>query len=121
MTILTYGAKTAFDTQVDAATGIAAHLERFERAGWGYDIRLETSRGEAVSSGSAMCWVTWRIEPKNGIQSWQWENVYGYRMGLDGKEGWERGMVVGDNEVDEVMQRAPQIFASWRVRLLGKR
>lgn len=50
MTIFNYGSKTTFDTQADAVTGIAAHLERFERAGWGYDIRLETSRVEAVSS-----------------------------------------------------------------------
>lgn len=110
MTAFVFGHKTSFDTHSDAEIGVKAHLERFERAGLGYDIRLEKSRVEEISQSSALCWVTWKILPKNTVEGWQWENVYGYRKTQDGKEGWE--LVVSDNEIAGVMQKAPEVFAS---------
>ena len=40
------------------------------------------------------------------VESWQRENVYDYRLGQDGNEGWR--LSVSDNEMPILMQRAPQ-------------
>ena len=63
---------------------------------------------ESVSAGSALCWATWKIYPKNGVEGWSWKNVYGYRKTQDGKEGWEFSMC--DNEVEGIVKRAPRFF-----------
>lgn len=108
MTRYTFGHKHCFETQADSVAGIKAHLEAFERSGLGYDIRLRRSSVESLSSHSAICWLTWGITPKNGAVGWSWQNVYGYRLGQGGEEGWE--FVVTDNELAGVMQRAPKEF-----------
>jgi hypothetical protein len=105
-----FGHQTSFPTQDKWVAIIEQHLEKFEKSGLGYDIRLARSRVESVSASSAMCFVTWKILPKNGVEDWEWENVYGYRLGQDGKEGWE--FIVSDNEVAGVMQRAPAFFST---------
>lgn len=113
----------------DAVAGIAMHLQRFERSGLGCDIRMADCRVEAVSDGSAMCWITWKIRPKDkGVEGWTWENVYGYRravgaemgtvkrIGGEGKEeGWEKPegwweLIVSDNEVSGILERVPDFM-----------
>lgn len=82
----------------DAAQGIVQHLERFNKAGIGYDVYLARYRVEAVSEqGSALCWMTWRIRPKegSGVEEWEWENVYGYRRGGSAEDGHGREMRIG--------------------------
>ena len=103
-----FGHHHSLATQEDWKEGIKQHLENFEKSGLGYDIRLAKSRVESVSANSAMCFVTWKILPNNGVEGWEWENVYGYRLGMDGKEGWE--FIVSDNEVAGLIQRAPEVF-----------
>lgn len=56
---------------------------------------------QPVSNTSALCWLTYHIDPQNGLLPWEWTNVYGFRRteekftnGLDG--GWE--FAIGDNE-----------------------
>lgn len=49
MTAFTFGHKHCFETQADAVAGITSHLENFDRAGLGWDIRMEKSRVEEVS------------------------------------------------------------------------
>lgn len=93
----------------ESVTGVIEHLERFERVGLGHDIRLVKSRVDPVSASSALCWLSWKIYPKNEMEGWTWENVYGYRVGQDGKEGWE--MSIADNEVSGLLQRYPKIFS----------
>ena len=105
-----FGHHHSLATQEEWVGGIKQHLEKFKKSGLGYDIRLAKSRVESVSASSAMCFVTWKILPKNGVEGWEWENVYGYRLGQDGKEGWE--FIVSDNEVAGVMQRAPEVFSA---------
>lgn len=90
-----------------AFASVKQHLDNFERTGLGYDIRLKKSRVETVSPASALCWVTWEIHPKNGVEKWEWENVYGYRM-RDKGEGWE--FVISDNEMANLVQRVPGFF-----------
>ena len=109
LTSYAFGQQFSLSTRDEWIEGVKRHLEKFEKSGLGYDIRLAKYRVESVSAGSAMCYVTWQILPKNNVEGWDWENVYGYRLGLDGKEGWE--FIVSDNEVAGVMQRAPQAFA----------
>ena len=40
------------------------------------------------------------------VESWQRENVYDYRLGQHGNDGWR--FSISDNEMPELMQRAPQ-------------
>ena len=87
---------------------IESHLERFEKAGFGWKISMVESEMEVVplSEGSAGCWVTWEIVTDEGVQGggWQWRNLYGYRwLEQEGKGGWEYS--VSDNEIGEVMRR----------------
>lgn len=110
MTSFTHGTQHRFEAQEDAISGIKIHLERLEKTGWGFDIRLDDSRVEVVSEGSALCWATWRIDPKNGVEGWSWRNVYGYRKGQDSKQGWE--FVISDEEVAGIFKRAPEFFSS---------
>ncbi|KAL1650750.1 hypothetical protein SLS58_000868 [Diplodia intermedia] len=112
--------------------GIAEHLARFERAGLGCDIRLARRRVEPVSEGSALCWLTWRIRPREeaGREGWEWENVYAYRrappggaaeegakrIGAEGgAEGWEKPegwweFIVSDNELSSLLARVPDFM-----------
>ncbi|KAK4495067.1 hypothetical protein PRZ48_013394 [Zasmidium cellare] len=92
---------------------VAEHLEKFEKAGFGWKVRLATYNIEVYSEGSAQCWLTWEIEPKNG-QGWQWTNIYGFRL-LPNEKGelvgdgiWE--YAVSDNEIAGLLERCPTFF-----------
>lgn len=97
-----------------AKTAIQQHLERFEKSGLGIDITMESLRVEVVSKGSALCWITWRIHPKEVSpvkEGWVWQNVYGYRKPR--WQGHEKGFWefnVNDNEVENLVQRIPDFM-----------
>jgi len=97
-----------------AKTTIQKHLERFETSGLGLDITMDSLRVEVVSKRSALCWITWRIHPKESSpvkEGWKWQNVYGYRKPMwDGPEKgfWE--FCVSDNEIENLIQRIPDFM-----------
>lgn len=85
------------------AEGAYETFLQYNKSGVGLDVRLEESRVEKVSNESAICWITWKIYPKNCQKSWDWTNAYGFRFvanrtnGLPG--GWEWS--IGDNEHEQ--------------------
>jgi len=95
-------------------TAIQQHLERFEKSGLGIDITMESLRVEVVSQGSALCWITWRIHPKEVSpvkEGWVWQNVYGYRKPRwqeEEKGFWE--FCLSDNEIENLVQRIPDFM-----------
>jgi hypothetical protein len=93
--------------------GIWEHLGRFVRSGLGTNIAMESHRIEVVSDGSALCWITWGIKPKDGTEGWTWENVYGYRKPVEEVYGspdgyWE--FAVSDQEIAKLLQRKPEFM-----------
>lgn len=97
-----------------AKNAIQQHLERFENSGLGVDITMESLRVEVVSKWSALCWITWRIHPKESStvkEGWTWQNVYGYRKPK--WEGQEKGFwefSVSDNETESIVRRIPDFL-----------
>ncbi|KAF2170436.1 hypothetical protein M409DRAFT_19257 [Zasmidium cellare ATCC 36951] len=94
-------------------TIVAKHLERFDKAGFGWKVRLARHEIQVYSQGSAQCWLTWEIEPK-GLEGWRWTNIYGFRLLPD-----ERGVLVGegvweycvsDQEIGGLLERCPKFF-----------
>ena len=85
------------------AEGAYETFLQYNKSEVGLDVRLEDSRVEAVSDQSAICWITWKIFPRNCQKSWDWTNAYGFRLvanrtnGLPG--GWEWS--IGDNEHEQ--------------------
>ncbi|KAF4310817.1 hypothetical protein GTA08_BOTSDO13732 [Botryosphaeria dothidea] len=63
--------------------GILMSVSFLERSGFGHDLRMENLRIEPFSDQSAICWLTWQIQPKNGAGPWTWETVYGYRRNAE--------------------------------------
>lgn len=112
-TAFNFGYVTTIEGQT-AKTAIQQHLERFEKSGLGRDITMESLRVEVVSKGSALCWITWRIHPKETSsvkKGWAWQNVYGYRKPKwegQGNGFWE--FCVSDNEVENLVQRIPDFL-----------
>ena len=92
----------------EALARVTAYLEKFEKYGLGMDVRLKNVKVQVVSEGSALCWMTWEVHPKDGKQGWDWENVYAYRKMEDGREGWE--FSVSDNETKMLAKNWPQIL-----------
>jgi hypothetical protein len=91
-----------------AESGIATHLSRFEKSGLGYRIRGVKHEIQPYSESSAQAWLTWEIEPQNDTPGWQWTNIYGFRIGQNGKAFWE--YCVSDHEIAGVLQRCPNFF-----------
>ena len=97
-----------------AKTSFQQHLERLEKSGLGVDITMESLRVEVISKGSALCWITWRIHPRETSpvkEGWEWLNVYGYRKPKwNGSEKafWE--FCVNDNEIENLVQRIPNFL-----------
>ena len=90
---------------------IAEYNDFRAKNGPGTDIRVTHSRVEVVSDESALCWLTYHICPINGMEGWDWTNVYGFRAvkggienGLEG--GWE--FAIGDNEHSQYEKRFPK-------------
>lgn len=94
------------------------YLEQWLSHGVGLDIRMDRHRvdvvsdmGETGGGGSAMCWITWRVHPgaDRGIEGWEWENMYAFRLAPGQERGvWE--FVVSDNEVAGLLLRFPNWF-----------
>ena len=69
------------------AEGAYETFLQYNKSGVGLDVRLEESRIEQVSDQSAICWITWKIYPRNCQKSWDWTNVYGFRLLTNGTSG----------------------------------
>jgi len=113
-TAFTFGHVTVSPNRTNCTENILGHLERFARSGLGTDIFMEKHRIEVLSPGSALCWITWAIRPKDGTKGWNWENVYGYRRvtgpeGSEPEQHWE--FVISDHEIEELLQRRPGIMS----------
>jgi hypothetical protein len=99
---------------------IANHLDRFKKAGFGLDIEMVKLRVDVYSEYAAGCQITWKIRPeREGLEPWEWMNLYGFRRvknstgGGDRDEGKERGYweyAVSDNEMANLLQRAPNFL-----------
>ncbi|KAF7361697.1 putative rho protein [Mycena venus] len=131
-TAYTLGHRQVFESVAAAVPLIASHLENLDRSGLGYSIRMEAHRIEPVSASSALCWITWSIQPREGcgLEGWQWEVVYGYRRaaqlgseeagpskigGEDEEDRWEKPegwweFVVSDNEISGILARVPNFM-----------
>ncbi|KAM7198183.1 hypothetical protein V8F33_005241 [Rhypophila sp. PSN 637] len=135
VTIFTLGSTTTFPDTKFAASQIENLLRQYTRSGLGTDIRLERSRVEVLSSQSSICWITWKIFPRNTKEEeeededgcgegktpskkpWTFTLVYGFRLvqpqnrppgsgGLDG--GWE--WANGDDEFEKLGENWPAFF-----------
>ncbi|KAJ5814492.1 hypothetical protein N7474_006269 [Penicillium riverlandense] len=107
----TMGKITLSSNQSVVAENFIKEYDEFRASGGpGTDVHVTHSRVEAVSDESALCWLTYHICPINGMQGWDWTNVYGFRIvkggianGLEG--GWE--FAIGDNEDSQYTKRFP--------------
>lgn len=108
-TAFTLGNVATFADRDEATTGIAGHLSRLARAGIGTAIALEAAEIQHVSDQSALCRLTWRIEPGNDVAPWSWTNVYALRQAADGGLYFEAS--IADNEILEILKRIPDFFA----------
>jgi hypothetical protein len=112
-TSFNFGYVTTIEGQT-SKTIIHQQLERFEKSGLGIDITMESLRVEVISEGSALCWITWRIHPKETSpvkEGWVWQNVYGYRKPRwqESEKGfWE--FCVSDNEIENLVRRIPNFM-----------
>ena len=93
---------------VMAEAVIKEYTEYRKDGGPGTDIHVVWSRVEPVSDESAICWLTFLINPTNGMDPWDWTNAYGFRAVEGGTEngqdgGWE--WANGDNEYSSYEKR----------------
>ncbi len=103
----TSGYISSFSDAAEANAMVQAHLDRFERSGLGLDIRLADFHVVPVSSGSALCHLTWEIHPENGDEGWAWLNIYGLRQSADAQH-FEFN--ISDNEIGELLSRYPDFM-----------
>lgn len=92
--------------------GVTMHLERFQKAGLGWKMELQSSRVEVTSADAAKCHLTWAIEPEStsGVEGWSWTNVYGWRDGeVDDRDGLRGAFVdvISDEETEGLMKNVP--------------
>jgi hypothetical protein len=94
----------------DGVQGIENHLRRFDKSGLGLDIEMAGLRVEAISSGAAACWITWRIHPRKAeVEPWSWTTVFGFRLPMGAEKGhWEYS--ISDQEIELVIQRVPDFM-----------
>ena len=97
---------------VVAENFVSLYTEWRATGGPGTNVTIKDWRIEAVSDQSALCWLTYEINPRPScMKGWGWTNVYGFRLvdggmenGLDG--GWE--FAIGDNEHEQYAKRYPE-------------
>ncbi|SFR89654.1 hypothetical protein [Sphingomonas jatrophae] len=104
----TLGHVHSFEDRATADTACTDQVARFDRAGVGTDIRLQSARCEPVSDDAALCHLTWEVFPVNGTPGWSWTNVYGYRRRGE-EEGFEFN--VSDQEIGELLKRFPNFYS----------
>jgi hypothetical protein len=109
-TAFTLGSVTTFADREEADRNVAEHLGRFGRVGLGTGIALEGLEVRLLSETSAVCHLTWHIDPENGAEPWSWTNVYLLREAADGTLQFEAS--IADNEILELLTRVPEFFAS---------
>ena len=110
-TAFVFGHQAHVGNSDEALTTVTAYLEKFEKFGLGMDVRMKNLKAQVISEGSALCWITWEVFPKDGKKGWDWENVYAYRRMEDGREGWE--FTVSDNETKMLAKNRPQVLTGW--------
>ena len=93
---------------VVAENFISLYTEWRNSGGPGTVVEVTHTKMQPVSNETALCWLTFHIYPQDGMEEWEWTNVYGFHLveggmenGLDG--GWEFG--IGDNEHLEYAKR----------------
>lgn len=69
-TSFTLGSITVLSDNASARSAMEAFLEKYSSIGVGADIHLHHSRVEPVSTQSAICWITWKMMPRNGERRW---------------------------------------------------
>lgn len=100
---------TAGDEPKFWQTNVTTHLQRFQKTGLGWKMKLRDYRVEVLSDSAAACHLTWEFLPSRG-ESWSWTNVYGWRDGDAMSPNGSKGAfeyVVSDNESGELMRRIP--------------
>jgi hypothetical protein len=89
--------------------GATKHLQRFQKAGLGWQMSLSDFRIEVVDESTAKCYLTWEIEPLER-EGWSWTNMYLWRDEGETEEGGLRGAfgcVECDEETEGLMRRVP--------------
>lgn len=109
MTSFVLGAITVFPDNASARTAIETALGQYNASGLGTDIRLHRSRVEALSDQSAICWIAYKVVPRNGDGPFTFTDVYGFRIAADRPRGlpggWEWSNA--DDEFQTLMERYP--------------
>ncbi|KAI5464831.1 hypothetical protein BGZ63DRAFT_440152 [Mariannaea sp. PMI_226] len=111
-TSFSLGKINALQNKSSIAQNFVAQYTEMRDQGPGTVIKVEKSRVEAVSDQSALCWLTYRIQPQNTDKApWSWTNVYGFRLVKGGLEngqagGWE--FAIGDREHEQYEKRYPE-------------
>ncbi|KAK7533316.1 uncharacterized protein J3D65DRAFT_635103 [Phyllosticta citribraziliensis] len=65
------------------AAGTEKSVNFLNKQGVGHDLVMTHLRVEPVSEGSAAVWIVWKICPRDGQESWEWETLYGYRRDVN--------------------------------------
>lgn len=125
------GSTTVITDVATTVRSLSHHLSCMEKRGIGFCLTMEKLHVDPVSDGSALCRITWRLTPKNAIEPWTFDNIYGYRRtsleangsgehGVESKEtngavkeqrpdgAWE--FVVADNDISGTLQRVPNLY-----------
>jgi len=103
----TLGHVNTFTDRAHAEVGCRRQIARYEHAGIGNDIRLKDFEIVQVCETSALCTLTWELFPTNGLPSFSWSNIYGYRRNTE-SEGFE--FTIADNQILALTARVPDFF-----------
>jgi hypothetical protein len=108
-TAYTLGKQSLSPNQSVVALGFEKTYTGWRKSGGpGTVVKIIHTNVQPVSNESALCWLTYHIQPQNGMLPWSWTNVYGYRMTEKTlltklKGGWE--FAIGDDEHLQYDQR----------------
>lgn len=109
-TAFALGSVTTFADLAEASTSVAEHLARISRRGVGTAIQLHGQQIVPIADHSALCLLTWSIQPANNLEPWNWTNAYFLREAADGRLCFEAS--IADGEIAEFLKRFPDFFTS---------
>ncbi|KAK4228104.1 hypothetical protein QBC38DRAFT_168692 [Podospora fimiseda] len=123
VTAFTLGSITIIPNQTVFIQGTEWTLQKYNSSGIGTDFRLDHYKIDPVSESSAIAWITYRMvvpgleaegttRKGKGVGSnngWKFTNVYGFRVLLDGRQGWE--WTNADGEYTELLKRYPEFLS----------
>lgn len=87
---------------------MADHLDRIPRTGVGTAIHLDGIQIVPIADRSALCLLTWSIQPANRVPSWSWTNAYALREAPEENLCFEAS--IADGEITEFLNRFPDFF-----------